>query len=120
MSDSLKSRIKRYAKAAEDAFFKVFELIPEIIGFIQIMISPLLIGILLGAVFYVAEPTGLGMILGGCTAAIGLVIGVLWAANEWKGKGTVWFMSRLMATPELDDAEEDDEDGNPIDRIEGK
>ena len=53
MSDRSKSLIKKYAQAAEDAFLKVFEVIPEVIGFLQIMISPFLIGILLGAVFYV-------------------------------------------------------------------
>lgn len=119
MSDNPKSLIKKSTKALDEAFIRILEVIPEVIGFLQIMISPLAIGIVLGALIYAAEPSRLGLILGGCTAAIGLVIGVFCAANEWKGKGTVHFMSRTMATPELDDPESDDEpDEGRMDRVE--
>lgn len=40
-------------------------------------------------------------------ATIGLVIGIIWATRQWKGKGTIWFMSRIMATPELDNPDEE-------------
>lgn len=84
MSDNPKSLIKKSTKALDEAFIRILEVIPEVIGFLQIMISPLAIGIVLGALIYAAEPSRLGLILGGCTAAIGLVIGVFCAANEWK------------------------------------
>lgn len=45
--------------------------------------------------------------MGIIVATIGLVIGIIWATRQWKGKGTIWFMSRIMATPELDNPDEE-------------
>ena len=82
--------------------FRVLDLIMESIGWLQIVASPLLIGLFLGAIIYYPNPTTIRFILGLIVATLGLVIGVIWATNQWKGKGTIWFMTRIMATPDLD------------------
>ncbi len=35
-------------------------------------------------------------------AGIGLTIGITWATKTWKKTGTMQFLSRIDATPELD------------------
>lgn len=79
-----------------------FELITESIGWLQIVASPFLIGIIIGALIYFPNPSSITLILGIIVAILGLFLGIMWANKEWKGKGTIWFMSRVMATPELD------------------
>ena len=80
----------------------VFEYFTEIIGWIQITISPFLVGIIVGAVIYFVRPNKLTLIIAIIIAAIGLCIGIVWATKVWKNKGTIRFMSQTMATPELD------------------
>ena len=84
---------------------KTFELITEIIGWIQIVLSPTLLGIALGAVIYCYFPNISGMILGILTAGSGLVLGIVFATKKIKTTGTIHFLSRISATPELDDTE---------------
>ncbi|MBF8457669.1 hypothetical protein IV494_10810 [Kaistella sp. G5-32] len=86
---------------------KFFELITESIGWLQIVASPFLIGICIGSFIYFPNQTSTRLVLGVIIATLGLVIGIIWATKAWKGKGTIWTISRVMATPELD--EPDDE-----------
>lgn len=79
-----------------------FELVTESIGWLQIVASPLFIGIIIGTLIYFPNPSSITLILGIIAAILGLVLGIMWANKAWKGKGTIWFMSRVMATPELD------------------
>lgn len=81
---------------------KFFELITESIGWLQIVASPFLIGIIIGALIYFPNPSSITLILGIIAAILGLVLGIMWANKVWKGKGTIWLMSRVMASPELD------------------
>lgn len=81
---------------------KAFEYISEIIGWIQIVASPLLIGLGIGAFIYFPDPTLLRLIIGIIISIIGLIVGIIWANRVWKTKGTVWFMSQVSATPDLD------------------
>ncbi|MGF1565024.1 MAG: hypothetical protein ACFCUH_06630 [Flavobacteriales bacterium] len=83
--------------------FKIFEYIIEAIGWLQIVASPLLIGLGIGAFIYFPNPTSTRLAIGISVATIGLIIGILLATKIWKTKeGTIWFLSRIMATPELD------------------
>lgn len=100
---------KKPGKNLEERIYKGFEILMEVFGWMQIVASPLLIGIILGGLIYLADQTMVGVVLGICTATIGLIVGIVWATNEWNGKGTIWFMSRLIANPELNDREDDDE-----------
>jgi hypothetical protein len=92
---------------SEDGKFRFFELVTESLGWLQIAASPLLIGIALGAIIYFSGPNTLRLIVGIVIAIAGLMVGIVWANKQLKGRGTVWFMSRIMATPELDKADEE-------------
>ncbi|MBP6310882.1 MAG: hypothetical protein KA408_01330 [Flavobacteriales bacterium] len=79
-----------------------FDELTEIFGWIQIMFSPTLVGLALGGLYYLYSPDTIGKILGSTIAIIGLIIGIIWATKVKKKYGTIWFISRNMATPELD------------------
>ncbi|MHB1279315.1 MAG: hypothetical protein ACYC1Q_13070 [Bacteroidia bacterium] len=86
---------------------RIFEYFTEGIGWIRIVLSPFLIGLALGALVYFSDPNETRLIIGIVLASLGLLVGILWATRIWKSTGTMWFLSRLMATPELDVPEED-------------
>lgn len=80
----------------------------KIIAWFKIMLSPFLIGILFGGlVYYLMYPDKMAWILSIAITLVGLVIGILWANKHWKNKSTVWFMSRTMASPELNKEEKE-------------
>jgi FtsH-binding integral membrane protein len=81
---------------------KILEFITELIAWFEIVLSPLLIGLVIGAVIYFSRQDTVGLVLGIIVATLGLIIGVILATRIWKKKGTANFMSRLSATPELD------------------
>ncbi|MBC5863404.1 hypothetical protein [Flavobacterium turcicum] len=81
---------------------KVFEYIMEIIAWLQIVASPLLIGLGIAAFIYFPNPTETRMIIALLIAVLGLVTGIVWANRIWKSKGTMWFVSQISATPDLD------------------
>lgn len=99
---------KKNIQKSDRGIFRVFELFTESIGWLQIAASPLFIGLIVGAVIYFPNPTTTRLIVGIIVATLGLIIGVIWATKQWKGKGTIWFMSSINATPELDKLEEKD------------
>ena len=84
---------------------KVFEIITEIIGWIQIVLSPTLLGIGFGFGIYYYFPNQNGMIFGIIISVIGFIIGLIWATKKFKTTGTIHFLSRIRATPELDNLE---------------
>lgn len=96
------TKAKKDIEKSDGGIFRVFEFITEVIGWLQIVASPLLIGLAVGAIIYFTDPTTTRLVIGIAIAAVGLIIGIIWATRQWKGKGTIWFMSRIMATPELD------------------
>jgi hypothetical protein len=96
-------------KPKENKFFKCFELMTEIIGWVEIMISPTLITGIIGVGIYFYFQNFTGKIIGISIASIGVLIGILWATKIFKSKkGTVHFMSRISATPELDNETEEE------------
>ena len=86
-----------------------FEIIIEIFGWLLIVASPFLIGSVVGFVVYLANPDVIGIVIGISIASLGLIIGITWATRAWKRKGTIEFISRVSATPELDDPEKEEE-----------
>ncbi len=84
---------------------KIFEIITEIVGWIQIVLSPTLIGIGFGFGIYYYFPNRIGLIFGILIAIFGFIIGLLWATKKFKTSGTIHFLSRVSATPELDNLE---------------
>jgi hypothetical protein len=86
---------------------KLLERIAEIVAWMQIVASPLLVGIILAAFLYFSDPSIDRFFIGIVIVFIALIIGIAWANKIKKTKGTVWFMSRMMATPELDKLDTD-------------
>ena len=84
-----------------------FEYFFEIIGWLQIVASPLSAGLIIGAIIYFSKPNRTTLIIAIVIATIGLIIGVIWATKIWRKKGTMHFMSRIMATPEIEKKDED-------------
>ena len=89
-------------KIAQMKIFKVFENITEVIGWLQIVASPTLICSGIGAFIYFRNQNLTNLIIALCICFVGVVIGILFANKIWRTKGTVWFMSRVNASPELD------------------
>lgn len=82
---------------------KLLENIFEAIGWLRIVASPLLIGLAIGSFIYFPEPNSVRLAMGIGVAVVGLLVGVLWANKIWKsGHGTMSFLARITATPELD------------------
>ena len=84
-----------------------FDILGEILGAIQIVASPLLAAAIIGFLVYVSNPNSLRLIIGIVITVIGLVIGILLAIKAWRGKGTMHFVSRVNASPELDHLDEE-------------
>lgn len=88
--------------------YKIFEWITDAIGWLQIVASPFLIGIGIGAFVYFPNPTTTSLVIGISIATLGLIIGIFIATKIWKTKeGTISFLSRIAATPDLDKKEEE-------------
>lgn len=77
-------------------------------AWVQIMASPFLVGLVGGGIVYLAMRNTAGLIIGIVIASGGLLTGIIWATRVWRKKGTVNFMSRVMATPELNEKGCDD------------
>ena len=90
--------------------FKIFNFLLELFGWLKIVASPLLISLIIGGIIYFPNPTQLNLIIAIALIILGLLIGILWANKIWKTKGTIWFLSQISATPELDNLGDKKED----------
>ncbi len=79
------------------------EWLTEVIGWLQIVIAPLLLAAIIGCIVYFSHPTTFRLIIGISVTIVGLIVGILYANKIWKKKGTVHFIARASASPELDD-----------------
>ncbi len=84
-----------------------FDYATEVIGWLQIVASPFLFGLIISAFIYFPNPTVFRLIIAIGVALLGLIVGIVFATKIWKKQGTIHFVSRVMATPELDDLEEE-------------
>jgi hypothetical protein len=89
---------------------RLIALLIEASGWFRIVASPLIVGLGLGAWTCFNDPRTLTLVCGIFVALLGLVVGVLWAARVWKKTGTIEFLSRVGANPELN--KPDDEFNN--------
>ncbi|MBK7469060.1 MAG: hypothetical protein IPJ43_20995 [Saprospiraceae bacterium] len=81
---------------------KIFEIITEIFGFIAIVLSPTLLGLGIGFISYNYIGNTLGIVIWIIIGLLGFVFGIFFAFQKWKNGGTVHFLSRISATPELE------------------
>lgn len=81
---------------------KALETFFEVIGWIRIMLSPVIIGLVLGALVYINFENTAGLIVSLFLVVLGVFIGIYLANRAWKKNGTMFFLSRTIATPELD------------------
>ncbi len=79
-----------------------FEKTVESIGWIQIFLSPFIIGLILSAIIYFSNPNNLTFIIAIGILAVGFVIGIKLATKIKKNEGTINFLSKTTSTPELD------------------
>lgn len=86
--------------------FKLLEKITELIGWFQIVISPTLLGLGIGCIVYFNFQNLAGLILGIIISIIGLIFGIVLATKKFKTTGTIHFLSRVSATPELNNINE--------------
>lgn len=82
---------------------KGFHFFTELISGIQIVLSPLLISIVIGGIVYASNPSTSSLVIAIVIGLLGLAVGIIWAVSVSKKEGTSHFMSRTMASPELDE-----------------
>ena len=82
--------------------FRFIAWVIELVNWVRIFLSPVVISFFVSIVVYGFIPNLLGMILGGMLILAGFVIGIIWATKICKTKGTTFFMSRIIASPDLD------------------
>lgn len=70
----------------------------------------MLIGIVLGVVFYVYKPDLVGIIFGSLIAILGLVVGIYLATIISKEVGATEFNSNIYSSPDLDYLDEKKEE----------
>ncbi|RTY85908.1 hypothetical protein [Flavobacterium sp. GT3R68] len=88
--------------------FEIFEKISEIYAWLKIVFSFTMTGLIIGTIIYYLNQTIPILILGICISLFGFIFGLTFATKMWKGKGTMWFLSRVMASPELDNHDENE------------
>lgn len=96
---------------------RFFEIFTEVMGWLQIVASPLLVGLGIGAIIYFPHPSTINLIIALSIVMVTLIFGIILATRIWKKKGTIWFLSRIMATPELDNITSEKETANEETRV---
>ena len=86
-----------------------FEFMIEVFGWLQIVASPFLIALVIAAIIYLSDPNTIRLIISMAILLTGLIVGIVIATRIWKKEGTNDFMSGIMATPELDNLDEEKE-----------
>jgi disulfide bond formation protein DsbB len=94
-------------KKKEKNKMSFFDYFTEVVGWLQIVASPLLAGLLIAAYIYFSNPTDLRLFIAISVALLGLILGIVLATRIWKKQGTMNFVSRISATPELDNVDEE-------------
>jgi hypothetical protein len=85
-----------------------FEETTEIVGWIQIFLSPFIISLILAGVIYIAFDSVFSLIISATILIIGIFAGIKIAKKIFRSKnGAVHFVSRVSASPELDEKNKD-------------
>lgn len=81
---------------------KVLEFIFEVLGWIRIVLSPVLISLFIAVPVYYHNPGALGITIAVILVSTGLIIGIKWANSTWKKPGTQQYLSRISSSADLD------------------
>lgn len=91
------------SKEPSERIYKILEWILEAIGWVRIVLSPLLLCSAIGAIIYLHNPNQTRFLIAIVIAIAGLIAGILFANKQWKTTGTMWFLSRVDASPDVDE-----------------
>lgn len=81
----------------------IFEKSTELIGGVQIFLSPFLIGAIISAIIYFTNPNTITLIVSILIFLLGIFIGIKLASKIYRSKeGTIDFISKIDSTPEID------------------
>ena len=89
-------------KRAKFSIYTVFEFLFEVFGWLKIMASPLLIGVVIGLFIYVPDPNNTRLLIATLVVISGLVVGIILATSVWRSKGTMDFLAEIMASHDFD------------------
>ncbi|MFY7990260.1 MAG: hypothetical protein ACOVO3_05985 [Fluviicola sp.] len=84
--------------------FKILAVFIEVLNWIRIALSPMVLAAIIGLLVYASNPNRFGMGLAIGIEVIGFVIGAIWATRVWIKRGTSNFMASTMASPDIDEA----------------
>lgn len=80
----------------------------DFISALRIIASSTLLGLIIGFVIYkISDESNRGALIAGFITGAGLVIGIIWALNVSKKLGTTDFLSKVDASPDIDEAVKD-------------
>ena len=80
----------------------MIEKLVNILGWLQIFISPVLISIIIGVVVYFSfDKSLLGLIFGISILILGIIVGIFFAERVRKRIGIDYFNAQIMATPDI-------------------
>jgi hypothetical protein len=68
-------------------------------------LSPTLIGAFIGVIVFYSYQNIYGLTIAIVIFIAGIVIGIKWATNVWRKSSTEEYLSRVSATPDLDNLE---------------
>lgn len=87
-----------------DRLFKCIAVLIEAISFVKIVLSPLVLGAIMGLLVLVSFQNTVGIIVAALLTSVGFVVGIVWAVRVTKTTGATSFLARRYATPDIDDA----------------
>jgi FtsH-binding integral membrane protein len=80
---------------------QIIEWLLSALAWLQIFISPVIIGVILGLIIWLNIRNAWGLSAAIIIALIGCRLGIAFAEKARRSKGTIEFMSRNIAHPEL-------------------
>jgi hypothetical protein len=83
----MSGKIQKKEKKNEKMSF--FDYATEVVGWLQIVASPLLGGLIIAAFIYFSNPTILRLVIAFGITLIGLIVGIIFATKTWKKQGTI-------------------------------
>ena len=84
---------------------KFIERLLSALAWLQIFVSPAIIGVAAGILIWLILRGFWGVALGAAVAVVGIIIGIAFAEKARRDKGTIEFMSRTIAHSELREKE---------------